>query len=110
MPGLGHIAGKALGLHMDVDCVGFTGSTEVGGAFSMQYSGQSNIKRIGLELGGKSPQVVLADCDDLDFAAQTIAAGIFGNSGQVCNAGSRLIVEDKIKDKLLEKIWRMPRP
>jgi gamma-glutamyl-gamma-aminobutyraldehyde dehydrogenase len=103
VPGLGHIAGKALGLHMDVDCVGFTGSTEVGGYF-MQYSGQSNIKRIGLELGGKSPQVVLADCDDLDFAAQTIAAGIFGNSGQVCNAGSRLIVEDKIKDKLLEKI------
>lgn len=103
VPGLGHIAGKALGLHMDVDCVGFTGSTEVGGYF-MQYSGQSNIKRIGLELGGKSPQVVLADCDDLDFAAQTIAAGIFGNSGQVCNAGSRLIVEEKIKDRLLEKI------
>lgn len=103
VPGLGHIAGKALGLHMDVDCVGFTGSTEVGGYF-MQYSGQSNIKRIGLELGGKSPQVVLADCDDLDLAAQTIAAGIFANSGQVCNAGSRLIVEDKIKDKLLEKV------
>ena len=103
IPGLGHIAGKALGLHMDVDCIGFTGSTEVGGYF-MQYSGQSNIKRIGLELGGKSPQIVLADCDDLDLAAQTIAAGIFGNAGQVCNAGSRLIVEDKIKDKLLEKI------
>ncbi|PSJ54300.1 aldehyde dehydrogenase [Kumtagia ephedrae] len=103
VPGLGHIAGKALGLHMDVDCVGFTGSTEVG-AYFMQYSGQSNIKRIGLELGGKSPQVVLADCDDLDLAAQTIAAGIFANAGQVCNAGSRLIVEDRIKDKLLEKI------
>ena len=103
VPGLGHIAGKALGLHMDVDCVGFTGSTEVGKYF-MQYSGQSNIKRIGLELGGKSPQVVLADCEDLDAAATGIAAGIFANTGQVCNAGSRLIVDEKIRDELLEKI------
>ncbi len=103
VPGLGHIAGKALGLHMDVDCVGFTGSTEVGKYF-MQYSGQSNIKRIGLELGGKSPQVVLADCEDLDAAAAGIAAGIFANTGQVCNAGSRLIVDAKIRDVLLEKI------
>lgn len=103
IPGLGHTAGKALGLHMDVDCVGFTGSTEVGKYF-MQYSGQSNIKRIGLELGGKSPQVVLADCDDLDAAAAGIAAGIFANSGQVCNAGSRLIVDARVQDVLLEKI------
>ncbi len=103
VPGLGHIAGKALGLHMDVDCVGFTGSTEVGKYF-MQYSGQSNIKRIGLELGGKSPQVVLADCDDLDAAATGIAAGIFANTGQVCNAGSRLIVDEKVRDELLSKI------
>lgn len=103
VPGLGHIAGKALGLHMDVDCVGFTGSTEVGKYF-MQYSGQSNVKRIGLELGGKSPQVVLADCDDLDAAAAGIAAGIFANTGQVCNAGSRLIVDEKVRDVLLEKI------
>ncbi|WP_118135463.1 aldehyde dehydrogenase [Oceanicella sp. SM1341] len=103
VPGLGHIAGRALGLHMDVDCVGFTGSTEVGKYF-MQYSGQSNIKRIGLELGGKSPQVVLADCDDLDAAAAGIAAGIFANTGQVCNAGSRLIVDASIRDALLEKI------
>ncbi len=103
VPGLGHITGKALGLHMDVDCVGFTGSTEVGKYF-MQYSGQSNIKRIGLELGGKSPQVVLADCDDLDAAAAGIAAGIFANTGQVCNAGSRLIVDRKVRDALLEKI------
>ncbi len=103
VPGLGHTAGKALGLHMDVDCVGFTGSTEVGGYF-MQYAGQSNIKRVGLELGGKSPQIVLADCEDLDAAAQGVAAGIFANAGQVCNAGSRLIVEASIKDKLLEKV------
>lgn len=103
LPGLGHITGKALGLHMDVDCVGFTGSTEVGKYF-MQYSGQSNIKRIGLELGGKSPQVVLDDCEDLDTAARTIAAGIFANSGQVCNAGSRLIVQAGIHDRLMEKL------
>jgi acyl-CoA reductase-like NAD-dependent aldehyde dehydrogenase len=103
VPGLGHIAGKALGLHMDVDCIGFTGSTEVGRYF-MQYSGSSNIKRIGLELGGKSPQIVLADCDDLDAAAAGIAAGIFANTGQVCNAGSRLIVDEAVRDSLLERI------
>ena len=103
VPGLGETAGRALGLHMDVDCIGFTGSTEVGKLF-MQYSGQSNIKRIGLELGGKSPQVVLADCDDLDAAAAGIAAGIFANTGQVCNAGSRLIVDEAVRDELLQKI------
>ena len=103
VPGYGHTAGKALGLHMDVDAVGFTGSTEVGKLF-MQYSGQSNIKRIGLECGGKSPHIVMADCPDLDAAARAVAAGIFGNSGQVCNAGSRLIVEAPIKTKLLELI------
>ncbi|ARP79786.1 aldehyde dehydrogenase PuuC [Bordetella genomosp. 8] len=103
LPGLGETAGRALGLHMDVDAVGFTGSTEVGKLF-MQYSGQSNIKRIGLECGGKSPHIVLADCPDLDAAARAVALGIFNNSGQVCNAGSRLIVEAPIRDALLEKI------
>ncbi len=100
--GYGEEAGKALGLHMDVDCVTFTGSTEVGKLF-MQYAGQSNVKRVSLELGGKSPQVVLAD-SDLDAAAAAIAAGIFSNSGQVCNAGSRLVVEAGVKDELLEKV------
>jgi gamma-glutamyl-gamma-aminobutyraldehyde dehydrogenase len=103
VPGLGETAGRALGLHMDVDCVAFTGSTEVGKYF-MQYSGQSNIKRIGLELGGKSPQIVLADCTDLDAAATAIANGIFANSGQVCNAGSRLIVDEAVKESLLAKV------
>ncbi len=103
VPGFGHTAGKALGLHMDVDAVGFTGSTEVGKLF-MQYSGMSNIKRIGLECGGKSPHIVMADCPDLDAAARSVAAGIFSNSGQVCNAGSRLIVQASIKDELLERI------
>lgn len=103
VPGFGETAGRALGLHMDVDAIGFTGSTEVGKLF-MQYSGMSNIKRIGLELGGKSPHIVLADCSDLDAAAQSVAAGIFANAGQVCNAGSRLIVDKAIKDVFLQKV------
>ena len=100
--GYGETAGQALGRHMDVDCVTFTGSTEVGKLF-MRYAGESNAKRVSLELGGKSPQVVLAD-SDLDAAAAAVAAGIFSNAGQVCNAGSRLIVDRAIKDKLLDRI------
>ncbi|MDF1748313.1 MAG: aldehyde dehydrogenase [Alphaproteobacteria bacterium] len=103
VPGLGEEAGQALGLHMDVDCVTFTGSTEVGKMF-LKYSGLSNAKHVSLELGGKSPQIVLDDCDDLDGAAKAIAAGIFSNSGQVCNAGSRLVVTKGIKDALLERV------
>ena len=108
VPGFGETAGRALGLHMDVDAVGFTGSTEVGKLF-MQYSGQSNIKRIGLECGGKSPHIVMADCHDLDAAARAVAAGIFSNAGQVCNAGSRLIVEASIREALLEKVVAIAR-
>lgn len=103
VPGYGETAGQALGLHMDVDCITFTGSTEVGKYF-LGYAGRSNAKRVSLELGGKSPQIVLADCEDLDAAAQAVAAGIFTNAGQVCNAGSRLIVEKGIRDTLLEKV------
>ncbi len=103
IPGFGENAGRALGLHMDVDCIGFTGSTEVGKLF-LQYAGQSNLKRVGLECGGKSPHIVMADCPDLDAAARAVAMGIFANSGQVCNAGSRLIAEESIKDRLLEKV------
>jgi len=87
---------------MDVDCLAFTGSTAVGRMFQV-YAGESNGKRVSLELGGKSPQVVLADAD-LDAAAAGVAAGIFSNAGQVCNAGSRVVVQDGIKDKLLEKV------
>lgn len=104
VPGYGAAAGQALGRHMDVDCVTFTGSTEVGKLF-MRYAGESNAKRVSLELGGKSPQLVLADCD-LDAAAAGVAAGIFANAGQVCNAGSRLVVERKVKDELLERVVR----
>ncbi|WP_341989715.1 aldehyde dehydrogenase [Azorhizobium sp. AG788] len=103
VPGYGETAGQALGLHMDVDCVTFTGSTEVGKLF-LTYAGRSNAKRVSLELGGKSPQIVLADCDDLDAAARAVAGGIFTNAGQVCNAGSRLIVEDSIREEFLERV------
>jgi acyl-CoA reductase-like NAD-dependent aldehyde dehydrogenase len=101
--GMGETAGRALGLHMDVDAVTFTGSTEVGKYF-MTYSGQSNLKRVSLECGGKSPNIVLADAPDLDAAATAAAWGIFYNQGEVCNAGSRLIVEESIREEFVEKV------
>ena len=103
VPGFGEKAGKALGLHPDIDCVGFTGSTEVGKLF-MQYSGQSNLKRVWLECGGKTPVIVLGDCHDLDAAAKSAAFGIFFNQGEVCNAGSRLLLHKSIKEPFLEKL------
>lgn len=106
LPGFGPTAGQALGRHRDVDCLAFTGSGEVGGLF-MQYAGQSNLKRVWLECGGKSPNVVLADAGDLDKAALHAALGIFYNQGEVCTAASRLIVEASIKDELLEKVMAL---
>lgn len=103
VPGYGEKAGKAIGLHSDIDCVGFTGSTEVGKLF-MQYSGQSNLKRVWLECGGKSPVIVLGDCHDLDAAARSAAFGIFYNQGEVCNAGSRLLLHNSIREPFLEKL------
>ena len=103
VPGYGETAGKAIGLHMDVDAVGFTGSTEIGKLF-LQYSGQSNMKKVGLECGGKSPHIILADCPDLDAAARAAAAGIFFNQGEMCTAGSRLLVEEPIADAFLERL------
>ncbi len=102
VPGFGETAGKALGLHPQVDCLAFTGSTEVGKYF-MQYSGQSNLKSVWLECGGKSPQIIMPDCD-IDGAARGAAFGIFYNQGEVCNAGSRLLVHESIKDEFLEKV------
>jgi gamma-glutamyl-gamma-aminobutyraldehyde dehydrogenase len=75
----------------------------------MQYSGQSNLKRISLELGGKSPHIVFADCPDLDKAATEAAWGIFYNSGQVCTAGSRLLVQDDIADQFLDRLLAIAR-
>ena len=108
VPGLGEQAGKALGLHEDVDAIAFTGSGEVG-KLLLQYSGQSNMKRVALECGGKTPHIVLADTSDLDQAAEAAAWGIFFNQGEVCNAGSRLLVQESIKDALMEKLLNISR-
>lgn len=101
--GLGEQAGKALGLHPDVDCLVFTGSTQVGKYF-MQYSAQSNLKQVWLECGGKSPNLVFEDCRDLDLAAEKAAFGIFFNQGEVCSANSRLYVQRSIHDEFVERL------
>ena len=103
VPGLGEQTGKALGLHPDVDCLVFTGSTEVGKYF-MQYSAQSNLKQVWLECGGKSANLVFADCQDLDLAAEKAAFGIFFNQGEVCSANSRLLVQRSIHDEFVERL------
>jgi 4-guanidinobutyraldehyde dehydrogenase / NAD-dependent aldehyde dehydrogenase len=108
VPGLGQSAGKALALHMDVDCVAFTGSTATGRAI-MQYAGQSNLKRVSLECGGKSPNIVLADYPDLDKAATAAAFAIFFNQGEMCSAGSRLLLQEGIKEAVLEKVQAIGR-
>jgi acyl-CoA reductase-like NAD-dependent aldehyde dehydrogenase len=108
VPGLGMPAGKALALHMDVDGIAFTGSTATGRSI-MQYAGQSNLKRVSLECGGKSPNIVLADYDDLDRAATAAAFAIFFNQGEMCSAGSRLLVQESIKDAFLEKVAEVAR-
>jgi acyl-CoA reductase-like NAD-dependent aldehyde dehydrogenase len=108
VPGFGHTAGKALAAHMDVDCIAFTGSTATGKTV-MQLAAQSNLKKVGLECGGKSPNIVMADAPDLDKAATAAAFAIFFNQGEMCSAGSRLLVEASIKDALLEKIARVGR-
>ncbi len=101
--GPGAVVGSALARHPGVDKVAFTGSTEVARSL-MRDIGETDIKVITLELGGKSPQVVLADCGDLEVAASAIATGIFYNSGQTCNAGSRLIVHRSLREELVERI------
>ncbi len=103
VPGLGAEAGHALSVHMDVDMIAFTGSGNVGRQL-MRASADSNLKRVSLELGGKSPQIVFADCDDLEAAAANAAWGVFYNQGQVCTAASRLLVEASIKDAFIEKV------
>jgi len=103
LPGFGHTAGQALALHMDVDCIGFTGSTRTGKRM-LEYAGQSNMKRVWLECGGKSPNIILTDCPDLDRAAAAAASAIFFNQGEMCSAGSRLIVEEPVRDAVLEKV------
>jgi gamma-glutamyl-gamma-aminobutyraldehyde dehydrogenase len=103
VPGLGETAGQAIGRHMDVDMIAFTGSGAVGRRL-MVYSGESNLKRVSLELGGKSPQIVFADCPDFEAAAQAAFWGVFYNQGEVCTAASRLLVHRSVKDRLLSRV------
>jgi gamma-glutamyl-gamma-aminobutyraldehyde dehydrogenase len=115
VPGYGPTAGRALGLHMDVDMVAFTGSTEVGREV-LRYAADSNLKRVILELGGKSPQVVLSDAPDLDAVAENAVSAAFWNMGENCSCGSRLIIHRSVKDEVLAKIkavaatWTMGDP
>lgn len=102
VPGYGPEAGSPLALHLDVDGIAFTGSTRVGKQIHVM-AGQSNLKRAWTELGGKSPNLVFADCPDLDRAVEAAVNGVFFNQGESCNAPSRLFVEDSIKDAFLEK-------
>ena len=103
VPGYGEEAGQALGRHPGVAKVAFTGSVEVGRMF-LRYAGESNGKAVSLELGGKSPQLVLADAADLQAAAEAIGWGIFYNAGQTCHAGSRVVVERSVRDELIERL------
>ena len=105
VPGFGEEAGKPLALHPDVDMVSFTGSTEVG-KLMLRYAGESNMKRVALECGGKSPHIVMKDAD-IEAAASGIAWGIYYNAGETCHAGSRVIVHASVKDQLIEAIAKV---
>lgn len=101
--GAGAVVGEALALSMDVDAIVFTGSGGTGRRL-LEYSARSNLKRCWLELGGKSPNIIFADAPDLAKAAQVSAMGIFRNSGQVCVAGSRLLVEASVHDEFVAMV------
>ncbi|HTV51047.1 MAG TPA: aldehyde dehydrogenase [Steroidobacteraceae bacterium] len=105
VPGYGEEAGQALARHADVDVVAFTGSTAVG-RLMLRYASESNLKRVALELGGKSPQVVLEDAD-VEAAAEAIAWGIYYNSGETCSAGSRVIVARSLQERLIEAVAKV---
>ncbi|UFH49497.1 aldehyde dehydrogenase [Pseudomonas sp. KNUC1026] len=115
LPGYGHTVGKALALHMDVDTVVFTGSSKIAKQL-MVYAGESNMKRVWLEAGGKSPNIVFADAPDLQAAAEAAASAIAFNQGEVCTAGSRLLVERSLKARFLPmvvealKAWKPGNP
>ena len=108
VPGFGHTAGKALAQHKDVDGIGFTGSTATG-KLIMGYAAQSNLKRVSLECGGKSPNIVMGDYRDVQRAARAAAYAIFFNQGEMCSAGSRLLVHESLKDALLEEVASVAR-
>ena len=103
VPGYGHEAGEALALHMDVDAIGFTGSTRIGRRM-FEYAGKSNLKRVYNELGGKSAFVVFEDYADVTRAAKTVAGSMFFNQGESCNAPSRVLVHDSIADEFIRTV------
>ncbi|MGW3818753.1 aldehyde dehydrogenase [Streptomyces sp. NPDC005046] len=106
--GTGPVAGRAIGLHPDIDVLAFTGSTAVGRHF-LRYAADSNLKRVWLELGGKSPNIILPDAPDLEKAAATAAWGIFFNQGEMCTAPSRLLVHTSIAEQVTESVVRRAR-
>lgn len=103
LPGLGASAGRALALHQDVDCLAFTGSTATAKQLLI-YAGESNMKRVWIEAGGKSPNIVFADAPDLKKAARAAAQAVAFNQGQVCTAGTRLLVEQSIHDEFIAEV------
>jgi 4-guanidinobutyraldehyde dehydrogenase / NAD-dependent aldehyde dehydrogenase len=103
VPGLGEIAGRALGCHRDVDAISFTGSTAVGKLF-LRYASESNMKAVTLECGGKSPNIICADVPDPGLAARAAAEAIYSNAGQMCNAGSRLLIDARVHDDFLAAV------
>ena len=103
VPGPGATVGTAIARHPGIDAVAFTGSTEVGRTF-LSHAAETNLKRVALELGGKSPQIVMADAGDLDRVAERVAAAIFWNMGENCSAGSRLLVDRRVAGPLLERL------
>ena len=104
--GFGETAGQSLARHQDVDMIAFTGSGAVGRKL-MTYAGESNLKRVSLELGGKSPQIVFDDCADLQAAAEAAAWAVFFNQGEVCTAASRLLVQESIRDQFLAAVIKV---
>ncbi|MGB7270874.1 MAG: aldehyde dehydrogenase [Albidovulum sp.] len=103
LPGMGETTGQAIGRHPDIDIVSFTGSTEVGGYF-LRYAGESNLKVVGLEMGGKSPFIVLDDADINDDLIEHAAMSAFWNGGQNCSANMRQLVDAKIADEFGERV------
>ncbi|MFA0474238.1 aldehyde dehydrogenase [Vibrio breoganii] len=103
LTGFGHEVGDALSRHSDIDCITFTGSTRVAGQL-MIASGETNLKRVWAEAGGKNANIVFEDCGDLDRAAAETAGGCFYNQGEVCVAATRLLVHESIKDEFVEKV------
>jgi acyl-CoA reductase-like NAD-dependent aldehyde dehydrogenase len=103
VPGFGETAGQAIGRHPDIDVVSFTGSTEVG-AYFLRYSSESNLKPVGLEMGGKSPMIILEDAVINDDLVSNAVSAACWNGGQNCSANMRQLVHEKVKDEFLDRV------